>query len=186
MGEEAPGCRGLWGTLDRIWQARSPWGLSGSGCVCGDPRQPVTLLSLLGTSSLLGVQDPFPPHWAPARKPEKSSGVFGCLFAPSGSRTTAPNCTQALGLCQALQPPPPPPPLVLWPISGPGNRRTTGSGSSIRGGEGLLGLSLATVGPELAASSSLWPCPTQLRPLLSPFRFPVPSAPFLGLPGVLK
>lgn len=134
----------------------APWTESGEhavpgvylveGVCGGDPRHPVTLLSLLGTSSLLGVQDPFPPI---EFQPENLRRAQGCLAAHLPP--PAPE-QQALGLCQALQPPPPP---VLWPISGPGNCRTTGTGSSIRGGGCLLGLSLATFGPELAASSSL-------------------------------
>ena len=81
----------------------APWTESGEhavpgvclvGRVCGggggDPRQPVTLLVPSGDIFSTGGAGPIPSHGAPARKPEKSSGPFGCPFAPSGSRTTNP------------------------------------------------------------------------------------------------
>lgn len=156
-----------------------PWVYVVEGVGGGDPWQPVTVLSFWGTSSLLGVQDPFPPVGLQPENLRRAQGCLGAHLPPQAPKQLL-RGPRALRLRQALQPSP----LVLWPISGPANCRTTGSGSSIRGGC-LLGLSLATSGPKLAASSSLRPCPTRLRPLLGPFRFPEPSVPSLGLPSVI-
>lgn len=46
-------------------------------------------LVLLGDILPTGGAGPIPSRRAPARKLEKSSGLFGCPFAPSGSKTTA-------------------------------------------------------------------------------------------------